>query len=508
MTIRRDRDRDIAPESDALKEEKAKREQAETRLQKALDNFDAIFENSPDALMIIDAIEGTILKANQMVTLVFGYKASELKGKNFKILFPSAKEQSGNAAGQDPQFFETAFTQEFECADGSKRFMDMTSAIIKMDHGISILAAFRDISKRVRMEKRLRESRQKHLQLHRLVRLITDHATDYIWAKDPEQRFLFINRTMSEKLLNCNDPEEVVGHMETDFLDPITEKRSEASAAEKTEHSGSLAGTSDHPIKYLKKGLVDGKSFVMDVHESPIFNEKHQVIGTVGIGRDITATDTIKERSDRRDTNRPASSNLYSIVDDFNNLVAEMTQMIRMAQSETPLETSQASYLKKALEIGEQSTSIMERFDHHHKQMYCRDTAEDVSNDKERILFVDIEEAGAEVSKQILEHLGYQTEAGSDPEKALEEFRANPESFDLVITDMTLPKMSGEILASEILKIKPDIPIIFCTTGYKQPQIDINTEFKGIAAVLIKPLVMSEIAQTVRNVLDKSHQIK
>ena len=180
--------------------------------------------------------------------------------------------------------------------------------------------------------------------------------------------------------------------------------------------------------------------------------------------------------------------------------------MIVMAHTEVASEEPAGRYLKKALRIAQQSTAIMHRFHHYENEILSQDGAESIEKGNGRILFVDIEEAGAEVAKQILEHLGYQTKAGSDPEKALAEFRSNPENFDLVITDMTLPKMSGETLASEILKIRLDIPIILCTAGYRQPQVDIKLGSTGIAALLIKPLTVSDIAQTVRNVLDQSNQ--
>ncbi len=504
---RRLSDKDIVLQSGALKDETAKRKQAETQLRKALANFNAIFENSPDALMVIDAIDGTILKVNQMVSHLFGYKLSELKGKNFKILFPSPKQRSQDELIKDPQVFGTVFTQEFRRANGAKRFMDMTSAIVTMDHGISILAAFRDISKRVRMEKRLRESRQKHLQIHQMVRLMTDHTSDYIWAKDPEQQFLFVNRKMSEKLLNCDDPQDAIGKTEAFFIDWKKDKRSQKPIEKMNDCSEHVTETPEKPVKYLKEGIIRGKYFVMDIHESPVFDEKRQIIGTVGIGRDITQQTELRKKIQQNKKNNTGAmkSPVNNVVHDFNTLVSEMERMIVMAQSEFPAEKPGGRYLKKALEIAQQSTGIMERFHHYENETLFQGDREGLSKGKERILFVDIEEAGAEVSKQILEHLGYQTRAGSDPEKALTEFRLNPDSFDLVITDMTLPKMSGETLASEILKIRPDIPIIFCTTGYRQPQVDIKSGLTGIAALMIKPLAMSDIAQTVRNVLDKSN---
>jgi len=504
--IRRLSEKEIVLKSGVLKNETAKRKQAEAELHKALVNFDAIFKHSPDALMVIDAIDGTILKANQMVSNLFGYKLSELKGKNFKILFPFPKRQSQNELTKDPEVFGTVFTQEFRHADGAKCFMDMTSAIVTMDQGISILASFRDISKRVRMEKRLRDSRQKHLQLHQLARLMTDHASDFIWAKDTEQKFLFVNRTMSEKLLNCDNPQDAIGKNEAFFIDWKKDKRSEKSIEKKINSSEHVIKTRQKPVKYLKEIIIRGKYYAIDVNESPIFDENRQIIGTVGIGRDIT------QQIERRKKIHPNKNNhtgamkspVDDVVYDFNTLVTKMTKMITMAQAELSIEAPAERYLKKALKIARQSTAMMHRFHQLENTALFRKDTKIPSKGKERILFVDIEEAGAEVSKQILEHLGYLTNAGNDPQKALAEFRSNPDNFDLVITDMILPKMSGETLASEILKIRPDIPIILCTTGSRQPQIDIKSGSTGIAALLIKPLAMSDIAETVRNVLDQS----
>ncbi|MCJ7810362.1 MAG: PAS domain S-box protein, partial [Desulfobulbaceae bacterium] len=83
----------------------------------------------------------------------------------------------------------------------------------------------------------------------------------------------------------------------------------------------------------------------------------------------------------------------------------------------------------------------------------------------ERILFVDDENSIVEFNKQRLERLGYTVETRTDSVKALALFLSNPDAFDLVITDMTMPSMTGDALARELLKIRPDLPIILCT-GY------------------------------------------
>jgi CheY-like chemotaxis protein len=81
----------------------------------------------------------------------------------------------------------------------------------------------------------------------------------------------------------------------------------------------------------------------------------------------------------------------------------------------------------------------------------------------ERILFVDDEEMLANIGSILLESLGYKVTKKVAAPEALDTFRANPENFDLVITDQTMPDLTGVELSTELLRIRPDIPIILCT---------------------------------------------
>ncbi|RLC20331.1 MAG: hybrid sensor histidine kinase/response regulator, partial [Deltaproteobacteria bacterium] len=85
--------------------------------------------------------------------------------------------------------------------------------------------------------------------------------------------------------------------------------------------------------------------------------------------------------------------------------------------------------------------------------------------------------------------------------EALELFKAKPEYFDLVITDMSMPHMTGERLSLEIMKIRPDIPIILCT-GFSHIISEEKAKGIGIKAFVMKPLVKKDLAETVRQVLD------
>ncbi|QTA82785.1 Two component system response regulator/histidine kinase, PAS domain-containing [Desulfonema limicola] len=120
---------------------------------------------------------------------------------------------------------------------------------------------------------------------------------------------------------------------------------------------------------------------------------------------------------------------------------------------------------------------------------------------KEKILLVDDEKDIAQVETQILERLGYKVETKLDPLDALEEFKNHPDKYDLLISDMTMPKMAGDILSSEILKIRPDLPIIICT-GFSEKMTHETAELMGIKGLLIKPMIKSEMAEMIRNVLD------
>jgi PAS domain S-box-containing protein len=121
----------------------------------------------------------------------------------------------------------------------------------------------------------------------------------------------------------------------------------------------------------------------------------------------------------------------------------------------------------------------------------------------EMILFVDDEESLVDLGKQFLERLGYQAICVTNPIKALEIFSEQPDSFDLVITDMTMPKMTGISLARKIFEIRPNMPIIL-TTGFSE-QISIDHRFSeiGIKAQLMKPTGLKDLAAAIRKVLDQ-----
>jgi CheY-like chemotaxis protein len=106
-----------------------------------------------------------------------------------------------------------------------------------------------------------------------------------------------------------------------------------------------------------------------------------------------------------------------------------------------------------------------------------------------------------EIMGQMLEKLGYQVISMTSPLDALKQFASDPDRIDLIITDMAMPAMTGEKLAREVMELRTDFPIIVAT-GYSKMMDERKAHTMGIKAVIMKPITMSVLARTVREVLD------
>ncbi|MBN2106444.1 MAG: response regulator, partial [Deltaproteobacteria bacterium] len=119
----------------------------------------------------------------------------------------------------------------------------------------------------------------------------------------------------------------------------------------------------------------------------------------------------------------------------------------------------------------------------------------------ESVLLVDDEAVLLEVGEKILDSLGYRITVKGSAAEALELFKKNPAGFDVVITDQTMPNITGYELAQHLMEIRADIPIILCT-GYSDLVTAESALAGGIKAYVIKPMNRLAIAETIRTVLD------
>ena len=137
------------------------------------------------------------------------------------------------------------------------------------------------------------------------------------------------------------------------------------------------------------------------------------------------------------------------------------------------------------------------------KSLISRAQSEELPTGNEHILLVDDEVILTDVERQLLENLGYRITAYNDSQEALAVFRASPQDYDLVLTDLTMPGLTGDKLAAEMIKVRPELPIILCT-GYSKKMTGQKNLGKTIRTIIHKPIVEAELAKTVREVLDQA----
>ena len=125
-----------------------------------------------------------------------------------------------------------------------------------------------------------------------------------------------------------------------------------------------------------------------------------------------------------------------------------------------------------------------------------------ISSGSERILLVDDEDELAHLGKMLLSTLGYQVKAMTDPQEALTFFRQNPDDFNLVITDQSMPEMSGLEMAEEMLKIRADIPVLICT-GYSKELTEEKIRGSMVKGMIMKPFSLHEVSRIIRQTLDQ-----
>ncbi len=124
-----------------------------------------------------------------------------------------------------------------------------------------------------------------------------------------------------------------------------------------------------------------------------------------------------------------------------------------------------------------------------------------VTGGGERILFIDDEAGIVAIAERIFSSLGYHVTSFTSSLEAFERFRSSPDDFDLVVTDQTIPQMTGIEITGRILEIRPDMPVIICT-GYSRELDEETVREHGARSLIMKPFTVEGLAGEVRRVLD------
>ena len=138
------------------------------------------------------------------------------------------------------------------------------------------------------IEDSLKQSQKKYRELYHLMRLMTDNAPDLIWAKDVDDRHIFVNKAVCDKLLMASDTDEPVGKKHLFFTLREREKGHRHTFGEMCEDSDAVVKDIRKPRRFLEDGFVRNNYLMLDVNKAPFYDEAGNMIGTVGCGRDVT----------------------------------------------------------------------------------------------------------------------------------------------------------------------------------------------------------------------------
>ncbi len=517
----------------AFREQQDERKQAEEALRESEEKYRTLVESSSDAILMLDT-ERNIVSCNQAFLDLFGYTRNEVEGRSIRKIHLSDKSFRSFGDAAYPAIGRSGSHRtewEFIRKDGAIFSADTATSVIKSPNELTegYVAIIRDITERKNFEAQLRQTQkmesigtlaggiahdfnnilsaiigyteialysvEQDSQLYNnlqevfragnrakeLVKQILTFSRQSEQERQPVQVNLIVNEVL--KLLRASLPStiEICRNIQSDALvmaDPTQIHQILMNLCTNAEHAMRKKGgvlkveledleidedfTASYPNMkpgaYINLTVGDtGHGFRSEVLErifDPFFTTKGTGEGT-GMGLSV----------------------VHGIIGSYGGAITAYS------------EPGQGSTFKVYL-------PIIER-----RKEPRAEAEESIPTGSECILFVDDEPALANLGKQTLESLGYDVEIRTGSIEALELFKCQPDRFDLIITDMTMPNMTGEDLAQELMRIRPNIPIILCT-GFSAKIDDQKASAMGIREFVMKPIVKQKIATKVRKVLD------
>ncbi|MBW2035736.1 MAG: PAS domain S-box protein [Deltaproteobacteria bacterium] len=294
------------------------------------DLFRAIFDNVRDGIALLD-MTGRVIKINKRIIEVGGHTEEELIGKRIKLLkmfTPSSivKMLSAFAKTVSGQHVEP-YEVEFHTKQGKKINAEIHgSPFRKRGKVVGAVAVMRDVSERKQAEETLKQSEER-------LRQIADNVPDLIWAKDMDDRFIFVNQAMCNKLIMCGTQDEAIGKIDMFFAEREKKAGYKHSFGEICVNSDAITKKRKAPGRFLEDGFVRDKYLVLDVHKAPFLNKDGEMIGTVGCGRDVTEQKKMEEELLKAKKLESIGVLAGGIAHDYNNLLTAIIGNISLAQS-------------------------------------------------------------------------------------------------------------------------------------------------------------------------------
>ncbi len=525
--------REITAANRHLSEEITQRKKTEEQLHQSETKFRTLFEMAPDALYLQD-LQGVFLDGNKAAETLMAVQREAFIGKTFQGLnvLPEAEQPMALALLERNRRGESTGPDQLTLtnAEGKAVSVEIRTCPFQLGQQQVVFGIARDISERRRLQNQLHQS-QKMEALGTLAGGIAHDFNNILSAVigytdialSQTIKGDFMHESLTEVLAAGNRAKDLVGQilaisrhedqqMQVLLINPLVKEA----------------------LKMLRSTMPTSIEFRETIPSSPLAvfmnpTQLHQVImnlatnamqamvdqeGVLTVSLDEVHVDAESDRTQPdlgpgryarlvvSDTGKGIPKSLLDKIFEPYFTTKEKGTGTGLGLSVVQgIVKSHAGHLRVDSEPGQGSAF--------HVYLPLREEAAPALQDapagpmpggSERILFVDDEASIAKMQEFSLGRLGYRVTAHTDSLEALETFRASPEGFDLLITDMTMPKMTGDKLAASVKELRPGIPVILCT-GFSE-KINVQSDNRNIDGFLMKPADASTMAATIRKVLD------
>lgn len=512
------------------------RKQAEEDVRRARDYFASILKATPDAVFVVDA-EGTIVMANESVLDVYGYRPEELIGQHVTVLAIDDEQSIRESSAMIEALYASGVVRNFECRrrrrDGGVIQVETSHALLRNPDGsvAGAVSSTRDITQRKRLEDHLRQS-QKMEAIGTLAGGIAHDFNNILAAiigytelsRELVSDSAHVRRNLDQVLQAADRAKSLVRQILT------FSRKSEPERRPIMPHA-----VVQETLKLMRATVPKTVTIRPDIHDvsSAIVGdatELHQVVmnlctnsvhamqehgGILSVGLDDV--DVSPASSAAFNDIAPGHYVRLSVRDtgigispDSINRIFEPFFTTKALHKGTGMGLAVVhgivkSYGGEILVDSKQGEgtlfTVLLPCCHAYQPPEDTEFCRDLPRGSEHILIVEDEEAIAACMSEQISSLGYRVTALRDGRAALAEFQEHPDDVDLVITDQSMPLMTGVELAEAMLAIRPSVPVILCT-GFSENIDEAKAGALGLRGFIMKPAGIREMAHAIRAALD------